>query len=364
MFKRKSVLSSVVLLLLASKGPLLAAETCSRYAMDPPPGWANSGAWTADGKTLLLADSLKKRILQFSRDGKFEGDLPGPINSALGSIAPRTIRQQGDKFFIEITGNRVLTLDQSYHVRGKQAVEGTGVKNGIGLHGMFLWQPVGSDLITLSDLQTPDQRWQSAFVRFPLGDPSKFEILHQVSFMDPSKVFYRLGYPYTASLGEDGYILLMENNMGIYRSRKGVNGLEPLSAFPEGVGQSPILPAFITQEDFPPVMRKVEKSKMPAGLYGWDRFLYMLVREPARDGTRWTIFKIDPRQDRIVDSTRIPTRANHLTIIPGPASWAVLEKGPVEGFGRQRIENVLFVPSGRLRGDMPDSLCTVRNFRK
>jgi hypothetical protein len=105
-------------------------------------------------------------------------------------------------------------------------------------------------------------------------------------------------------------------------------------------------------------METIERSKMPVGLYGWEGFLFVLTREPAQGGgTRWMIHKIDPRKDAVVGSSQIPTRANHLTVVPGPKKWAFLEKGRVQDWGRQRNDRVLFVPASRLRGSLSPSLC-------
>jgi hypothetical protein len=176
-------------------------------------------------------------------------------------------------------------------------------------------------------------------------------------------VFYQLGLPYIATLGSDGYLISMENPVGIYRSRKGVRGLEPLAAFPRGFEESPELPTLTVKNEFVGLMAKVEQSKMPAGLYGWKDFLYVLTREPEGQSTRWMLFKVDPRRDEIVGSTLLPTRANHLTVIPGPKKWAFIEKGRVEGWVRQQINHLFFVPSSRLEGKMPAVLCRPGELR-
>jgi hypothetical protein len=142
--------------------------------------------------------------------------------------------------------------------------------------------------------------------------------------------------------------------------------VEKMSSFPEGLDQAPVLPSFTTRDDFAPVMRAVERSKMPTGLYGWGQFLYILTREPLKDGTtRWRLTRIDPRSDRIEGEVVVPSRANHLTVVPGPRAWAFIEKGPVKGFGRQDIPKILFVPSSRLEGaTLPQTLCKAEELAK
>lgn len=278
----------------------------------------------------------------------------------LTDLPPRVITQQNGQFYVEIPQSRVLALGSDYSLKVAETVRAAkvrGTKEKLTLHGMFLWQPAGSDFLAFSDVEAPNEKWSSAFVRFPARDPTSFEVLHSIGLLAPSKVFYQLGSPYIAALGSDGYLISMENPVKIYRSRKGAQGLESLNAFPSGFEESPELPTLTTKNEFAGLMSQVEQSKMPVGLYAWKSFLYVLTREPNGQGTRWMIFKIDPRRDEVVGSTLLPTRANHLTVIPGPKKWALIEKGRVEGWDRQRIDHVFFVPSSRLEGKMPAVLC-------
>jgi len=321
---------------------------------------ATSGTFSTDGETLLVADYASETIFPYSMEGRARSNLPPELRNVLGDLPPLVIARQSGQLYVEISQSRVLTLGSDYSLKAEETVRTANVKGkseDLTLQGMFLWQPAGSDFLAFSDVEAANERWSSAFVRFPARDPASFEVLHSIGLMAPSRVFYQLGLPYITSLGSDGYLILMENPVGIYRSRKGTKGLEPLNAFPRGFEQSSELSTLTAKSEIVGLMAKVEQSKMPVGLYGWRDFLYVLTREPEGQGTRWKIFKIDPRRDEVVGSTLLPTRANHLTVIPGPKRWAFIEKGPLEAWDRQRIDHLFFVPSSRLQGKMPAILC-------
>lgn len=369
MWRRKPDVAACLLLALLCVPPLAADEGCSVHKLMPAPASVSSGVFTDGGETLLLADPLGKSLLPFSMDGRLQNRIPPLLSRVLKDVPPQVVLQQGERLFVGVPRSRVLMLDKGYSVMTQEAVQVTEVRkkdDELTLQGMFLWRPVGSDFLAFSDVKAANDRWWSALVRFPARDPASFEVLHSVGLLAPSKVFYQLGFPLLASLGDDGYVLLMENPIGIYRSSKGGGGLKQLSAFPEEYDQSPVLPTLAVPDDIVPVMAKIEQSKMPTGLYGWKEgrkgYLYLVVREPDASGTRWTIFKIDPDSDEVVGSARLPTRAHHLTVVPGTKRWAFIEQGRVESWVRQRIDRVVFVPSDRLRGRMPSELCSSKEL--
>jgi hypothetical protein len=337
-------------------GPLLApsvgaaaAEGCHLNKLDPSPTWVGSGAFSEKGEVLLIANPGHGVILPYSRqDGRLLDALPPRLNKTLQAVRPQVIQQQGDQLYLEVAQNKLVTLGTSYAFMGKKSMVTEGTTGQMA--GSYLWQPVGSDFLSITDIQLPKEgAWWGAIVRFPANNPAAYSVLQWMPLTDPSRIFYRLGYPYLASLGDDGYLLKMDNVPGIYRSSKKEPGLRPLGALEGILGQSPTLPAFSTKRDAVQIMAKAERSKMPTGLYGWKDSLYVVMRQPERQGTRWTIYKIKPEgMGEVVGSAQIPTRANHLTVVPGDKSWAFIEKGPVEAWGRQQVGNVLFVPADRI----------------
>jgi len=339
-------------------------QVCRRVALSKRPGWVSSGAWTADGE-LLLADARRKSILRFSQNGRSLGSIPDGIGNALANFFPQIIRStdQG-KLMIEVLNGGLITLNKRYIPEGKSDIhaKGTNLNASRRLEGMYLWEPLGKDLITYSDIQEPgENNWTSGFVRVPLDRPEGFSVLRLMDYDGPTHVFYQLGHPYITSLGSTAYVLSMKNPMTILRT---VNlgttkeGLETLPAFPsDKLNLSPQLPPIQSSEDLPQLMRTVESSTIPTGLYGFDNYLFLLWRRPEGARTHWFLTKIDPTPSREQVQGTISlgaTFAHHLSVVPGPTNWAFIEKGPVQGWGVQRIDSILLVPSVRLRGVFRD----------
>jgi tRNA(fMet)-specific endonuclease VapC len=64
--------------------------------------------------------------------------------------------------------------------------------------------------------------------------------------------------------------------------------------------------------------------------------------------------RLDPENGAFRDFV-LPTRAPNVTVIPGPHPWAVVEKGPLEGFLDMEIRSLLLLPAAAMVAwDMPE----------
>jgi len=327
-------------------------KACRQVRLTERPGWASSGAWTEQGD-LLIVDARQKAVLRYSSNGRALGPVSELMGSTLESFFPQMIRRQQDRYVLELWHSGLLVFDKNYVPQSKVDVHAKGVSadtKDLRIEGMWLWEPIGNDVIAFSDIHGPkDSDWSTGFVRFPVDRPENFTPLWLRNYGDPLRLFYRLGHPYITSLGNVGYLLLMDNKMGIFRVRD--DKLQHLSAFPAGLDRRPQLPDFESRGDVVPVMRAVEKSTMPTGLYGWEGSLFVLWRRAEGQSTHWFLTKIDPQEDKILGTLSIRgTSANHLTVVPGRRSWTFIEKGAVRGWGLQDTDSMLLVPSARFRG--------------
>jgi hypothetical protein len=94
------------------------------------------------------------------------------------------------------------------------------------------------------------------------------------------------------------------------------------------------------------LFKEIEGLTIPVGLYGQGNMLYLLTRKPDSQGaTSWSLFQIDPQKDQVIGELRLPTKANHLTVVPSPEAWFLFEKGPVESPGAQNISSLLSIPA-------------------
>lgn len=342
-----------------------AGSSCRHVPLSPRPGWVGSGAWMENGTELIVADARARQVLSFDPQGRgFMAQPQKLIQSFERGSSPLRITSDsmGRNLFVELDRERLTVLDsnRAFPILRKNLLQEsqTGQAAGV-IDKLYLWAPVNMDLLSYAAIQEGPESYWEGFVRFPAANPSQFQKLDARN-RDASRIYYRLGNPLVSSLGDTAYVLFLDGGSpGLYLNRKGSSELEPMDALDElyGSKSAPVLPSFVRPEDFPAVMRAVERSSMPVGLYGWSGSLYVLSRSPGKGGTNWVMAKVDPVQDRIVASFRIPTHANHLTVIPGPKEWAFLEKGPVRGHKDQDVNSVLFVPTSRIEAASGENLC-------
>ena len=211
-------------------------------------------------------------------------------------------------------------------------------------------------------------------MRFPIARPWDSKILGKALPYDdqaspcPSacspgtalRLYNRLGLDYITAIGDTAYILRMDE-LRIYRQSG--DDLEPLhvnfaAVTQPGMERPPSLPKIFTKQDLTDVQAIVEASTMPTGLYAWGGSLFVMTRIANGSTTKWTITKIDPNTNQILGTATVPTTANHLTIAPGRAQWAFIEKGPVLGWDdNQDIHSILFVPAAKFAHELKGDLC-------
>jgi hypothetical protein len=300
---------------------------CHEVKLTTRPGWTIAGSWSEDGSTLEVVDNLHNEVLNYSVQGQFLGSLPAE-QEAVGDFLLQESRRPGES-----------------------------------LLGIFQWQQAGSDFVVFADVlrdgTTTPAGWSSGFFRLPAGRASAFRSLYEISPEDPMRLFYRLGSPLIAALGDTSYVLLMEERPRIVRNRPGSGEWELLRAFPAEFDQRPALPAWVDLAEYARVMKTVESVSMPVALFGWEEHLWVVGRRPEEGRTRWTLTKIDPRCDAVLWTTviHLPPSVHHVTVVPGPRYWAWLEKGTVRGLYDQEVERILFLPSALLRNVAGRSLC-------
>jgi hypothetical protein len=333
--------------------------TCTEVALTQKPGWSISGSWASDG-SLFLVDALHRAIQRYSVSGKALGPIGGPLGETLRDAYPVSGKARGSSLILQVTdGLMAVGPDYRPTLPKSIRVEGAKRREPLAIGALWQWEPVGQrDIMGFGDVHgaKPDDRrnWYSAFLRFPLDDPSAFRVLRPLGLDDDETNLLRLGFPYIAAIGDTGYILSMGNKMALLKNEVNSDKLESLSALPPGLDYLPskLSTQFESWKDYVSTMAGVEKAKLPVGLYAWNGSLYILSRAPDGKGTRWTLSSIDPVLDQYTGSVDLPIHANHVLVIPGPQAWAFVEKGPVLGKGLQEVSRVLFVPTKRLQAPL------------
>lgn len=342
------------------------AGVCASVIPERLPAFTASGSWTKAGDLVLL-DNLGKTLVRLSPQGRtVDARLPSSFASYLARWYPVAMARHGDGYLIQVAGNRFASFDRRY-VRDRVYSVNAASGGRPVVDKVFSWTATASDIYAVADVKMGENQWWSGFVRFPLSNPGAVELVEPID--DEERVFYRLSLSYLTTT-EQGipYVLRMSNQMGLYRFERNADGttrLEPLRSF-EALYPHPSfrpeLPLLKNANDAVTVMREVELSRMPVGVYG-GQGLYVLSRRPVGRTTEWSVSRlaVDGGRDRLLWTAPLAgssREANHISVVPGPDQFAFIQKGPVRGMTVQSVERVLLVPTSRMKLDrLQGKLC-------
>lgn len=316
--------------------------------MDPQPVWAFHGAWLDDARRMVLTDVGAGVLRQYDRDGGAVGTVARPGQGPLDFNRPSAIWSLRSGPLLK-DGSRFLWLDEGLAPVRSHDMDDVPVAPGGTVRVLFESAAAKERIFGIGEALLPDETWRSGFFSLPVEDSASYELVRELPLRDRQEFdHYLMGDSHVAVLGGVGYFLAMDDRPFLLEARP---GKEPrrLEAFPDGFEERPELPLHSGMTGAEVRYRAYELARLPVGLYGQGDRLYVLTREPNPEadggGTRWTLTRIDPDADRVEGSVVLPTRAAHLTLIPGPERWAVLEKGRVERYGVQPIPSMLLVPT-------------------
>jgi hypothetical protein len=326
---------------------------CRRVPLDPRPVWAFHGRWSEDGESLVLADVGAGVLRLYDRDGRPARTVARPGPGALEFNRPSAIQPLPGGSLLS-DGTRFLWLDEELAPSRSYDLAAVPVAPGGTVRGLFEWAAADGRTYGIGDVLLPDGSWRSGFLSMPLEDPTAYRLVRELPLRAREEFdHYLMGDPHVATLGGRGYFLAMAAPPRILEVGDGA-APRRLESFPDGFDRLPALPLHGGLKSAEIRYRAYESARLPVGLFGRAGRLYVLTREPAAaggaGGTRWSVTRIDPRADRVEGTVVLPTPATHLTLIPGPKRWAVLEKGRVERYGEQPIPSLLLIPSEWIEG--------------
>lgn len=348
------------------------AESACRYETAIGlPGWITTGVWNEE--RLVVVDVLKRKLVEISPRGLPKG-IPSALGAHLEGKSPTRIRlgppaKDGQSHFVvESVGGKLVEIDRSLAPRRRYEMSTTNLQSGNRkLTHLIDWvlSGDGKEVLGYADIEATDEegvdRWKNAFVRFPLDRPRSFSIVHERPFPDDSRIGMHLTYPLVASIGSTAYVALVDDRMRLWRFDPQDKELRPLSpqAFPVHLRDklAPIMPSIVGWKGIPDVMEAAAQAEMPAGLFAWRDSLFLLSRRLEKGQRQWFLSKIDPDEEKLLWTVRVPSSAHHLTVIPGPNEWAFLEKGPVAAPLNQVTHHIRFVNSAQMRSQVLRSLC-------
>lgn len=307
---------------------------CRALALNPVPESAVGAVWRTDGMELVVTDTAASRLIRYSSTGRFLG-----LVDQLG-MEPYNISSPTD---VHATPKGFVVRNQFYywvwfdHDFKPLKVEGPTGDERVAMVDEVLLSD--GDLTGIGSIKKPGKPWLQGLVRVRPGPLRAVEIVEEMPFDTAEGSFHRVLYATVAAAGSSAYALRLANPPFIER----VAPRARLKAFPGGFSQLPTLPPLYGPSDAMAVEKVMSQASIPTALYGSGRFLFLLTRQPADKGTAWKLHKIDPEKDRLVGSVTLPTTAFELVLAPGPEKWAILEKGPSDGAGHQKVTNLLLV---------------------
>lgn len=358
MIKKLLVVAALAVTLCPS-ALLASTDQCRRLDLSPAPYWSFSGTWSADGSSLMLVDVVRKALIGYPTAG-------GDGVAALGSLDRLEAGRDGQLSLLQPHGAGFLLEGRDGQIQRLTAdlspVEDFGGlvvedETAAGLRSLDSWQAVGDDsLLLYGDYRHFTGRWLSVFARVSLDDPGRVELLKAIPAESPVRRFYLNSQSYLASAGGKGYFLFLGDDASSMVPE--IWEMDPAAKDGEGLRRLGVeLPSTLRKvtmdlpepkgaESVKALFAAQERAAATVGLVGHGDLLYLLSRQPTRGaGIHWTLTVIEPATDRVLRTLHLPSRAPHLLLVPGEESWALVEKGRVEGFGVQKIDDALLLPS-------------------
>lgn len=310
------------------------------------PGTAKWVRWLTPEGPLVVSTLVPDALIQMATDGRWQPALRDPLPSgfSLSPSHPWIPDPQGSWLLPGLDG-KFLRLDADLRAKGVVGpIRFPGFDPVESIPAGVLW---GERLVALVSCRTPRQ-FHPSFFGYGLCTLGGESTLDPLWPLDPASNAGGLAwlFPTLARAGNAVFVLLYDAPMRIQQL---LPQPRTLRAFPTGLGEPPDL-AINSPSPYFTFMANVERATAPVGLYGQGEKLFLLTRQPAEDGTRWHVHRLDPVRDRLEASVELPTRAPHLRLAPGPVRWAVLELARPEADGAQRSLSLLLLPSAALAG--------------
>jgi hypothetical protein len=347
--------------------PLAAAGAdlpCERSKVNVALNWISSLEYDALAHQILIADPgdpKRRQLIAYdpiagkSEPLQFNDSSPSSLTKVQGGF----LLKEGDVFTF---------LDEKRQFLGKANLRATKSGSSTGLDSLYSnWVTRNSRFVGFGSAKglsaDPDQPFQLGFVtgRITANSDQPRDVRLLEKMPEPKTLgarenadLYLLGFPYFAAndLGLF-YLRMLGTTASIVRLVEQGNGTvfpAPLSVFPKDFVKIPELPKLHEMKS-PAAERfgEIEKSKLAVGLFGQDKYLYVLTREnPTGASTRWMLHQIDSEKSVLRGAMILPTNASFLSIAVTPDNWYIFERGNVLGFGKQDIKTLVRIPSARI----------------
>lgn len=315
-------------------------------------GWATSGVMLG-GNEVLIVDvaATERRLTKVGRDGALTAFAPvlekGVDIDKLRLFDAKYLysTQDGGYLLNDDAGGKdgnIYFLDEGHRIRGKIQVENRELGDEE-LLAVFRMASMGeTGVLTFADFET----W-STFVY--LDTDGSFEIFAKLETVDdvrgvPDHVreLYLRDFSYITSLGDSGFVLVMDEAPWVGKAVRGNPMVTRLAEFPMDFDSSPKLlrdPRWLgrsemTNRQLFQWYRTIEASRMATGIFSWNGRLFITAKEELEDDgtTAWWIIELNPETGGEISRFRAPTSAHHIDLIAGE-TFGLIEKGSIELVG-------------------------------
>lgn len=345
--------------------PASAADDCFALPLSLPAKWISTVAWDSARQEIVLADPKLKRLVAVHPETGQSREISVTPPGSPQIRQPASVHEVGGRLFVRFLGSSGGFLDSTQKalspldrwlidpVGDKASTEPAGsvinllgnwVEAGGTLFGYGTLNMMGSNATTGQQPDRTDGVLLADFDR-KTGQLSRPRSIDSKTPFD----YYRLGYPYFA-VNDLGffYVQMMPKQsaalVGVTESASGV-ALRTLPLLPKAFES---VRSARSDETGASQMAIFAGQNSIAGLYGGPgKDLYLLTKEASLTpvGTEWRLWKLDVEGQILHDGVRLPTSADHVTILRSPANWFVVERfGTGQTWGDQEIRSILRLP--------------------
>lgn len=305
--------------------------------------WITSGVWVRD--QLIVLDAAKNR-LAWLRDGKLDPldpflSVPTKVQ-ALNPAGDLVVSSAEKAYWWE----KVRLSRDGWTVQKSWSCEECGISDWALVHESLVFA-VGDVQVRREDEagkeRGDEEKWVTGlFWVSPDGPELAYELSHE------DYPLYLHGFRLLAVVAGRGYAVVPEagepeaaqRRLSIIEVARNQTTWRTLCRLPT---PRPSL-SFASGDSFAASFEQVSALEAPVGLLSWEGRLYLIQK--TRQG--FEVWQVDTDDGGLHFKEALPT-ADFATVVPGPEEWAVVLKGPVTGFGQQRVRSVLLVEAERFR---------------
>lgn len=299
--------------------------------------WITSGVWVRD--SLIVLDAAKNRMA-WLRDGKLDPldpflSVPTKVQ-ALNPAGDLLVSSAEKAYWWE----KVRLQRDGWTVQKSWSCEKCGISDWALVNESLIFA-VGDVRVRRGEERDEEEAAEDEWVTGLFWvSPDGPELAYVLSHDDYP--LYLHGFRLLAVVGGRGYAVVPEagqpeaaqRRLSIIEVARNQTTWRTLCRLPT---PRPSL-SFAAEDSFAASFEQASALEGPVRLLSWEGRLYLIQK--TRQG--FEVWQVDTDDGGLHFKEALPI-SDFATVIPGPEHWAVVLKGPVTGFGQQRVRSVVLV---------------------